>query len=168
MYLFSILISSPLLEVSIAQKKPTDYAMLNKYGGAMLITGNPTKTAHILLSIAWIPFFVLLVSLWAINLEPEYLSRYGSVMVLCAVVAEFNLHTFKVRVLDMKVARLEAEIDPNRSIEFSEDAKRDLEARHDHTGELSAHLNVTIVLGTIIWGYGDIIAKWVYEAVKFS
>jgi len=127
----------------------------------MLITNQPEKIATICLSVSWIFLLIHVLLFGAGYWEAEYISRYGAIMVFLCITAEFNLNAFKTRVLKMKVESLTSQLDENSSIIFSKQALKDMEDNPDPCGKVAADLNATIVIGTIIWAYGDKIAEFI-------
>ncbi len=100
------------------------------------------KVPIIFLAIAWL---FSMISLFLENLYGHNLfSRSGSLMVLFAVIAEYNLLATRDKYQNMKLQLL------------SNGKKINLKIHpkiiHQHL-ETIAH--ITVVIGTIVWGYGD-------------
>ncbi|BBP46092.1 hypothetical protein THMIRHAS_14650 [Thiosulfatimonas sediminis] len=101
------------------------------------------RRASLFLMLAWA--FGLLGLLLGIVVEPLWFARFGSVVVLFAVMSEYMLLHSELNVLYNRLETVTAE-----------DDMPDLTPSKWHRKKVwMAHL--TVVVGTLIWGFGDLL-----------
>jgi hypothetical protein len=101
-----------------------------------------------------------LISSWLVSIigivigiyfEPEYFARIGSVIVLLAVMSEYAL-------LQVELSRLYESLRGQGAAECGNTGVPDLTPTRWHQRQaLMSH--ITIVIGTLIWGFGDLWLK---------
>lgn len=101
------------------------------------------RKASLFLLLAWSFGGVGLITGWV--LEPIWFARFGSVVVLFAVMSEYMLLHSELNVLYKRLETVDAE-----------DDMPDLTPSKWHRKKVwLAH--ITVVIGTLIWGFGDLL-----------
>lgn len=101
------------------------------------------KKSGLLLLLAWLSAAIGLIL--GLALEPLWFARFGSLVVLFAVMSEYTLLHNELRILYDN-------IENNQSISQIEDITP---SRWHQKKMWLTHL--TVILGTLIWGFGDLL-----------
>lgn len=101
------------------------------------------KKSGLLLLLAWLSAAIGLIV--GLALEPLWFARFGSLVVLFAVMSEYTLLHNELRILYDN-------IENNQSISQIEDITP---SRWHQKKMWLTHL--TVILGTLIWGFGDLL-----------
>lgn len=101
------------------------------------------KKSGLLLLLAWAAGLVgLVLGIW---LEPLWFARFGSLVVLFSVMSEYSLLHGELNVLYQRLEKVDADMD-----------MPDLKPSKWHLKKVWMS-HITIVIGTLIWGFGDLI-----------
>ncbi|MBD3611641.1 MAG: hypothetical protein HUJ13_04405 [Hydrogenovibrio crunogenus] len=103
----------------------------------------PKNKALLLLVAAWVVGFIG--ALLGLLFDPNWFSRFGSLVVLLAVMSEYTL-------LHGELARLYTKLDQISA----EDDIPDLSPSRWHRKKFQM-THLTVILGTFIWGFGDLV-----------
>ncbi|MDG6772814.1 hypothetical protein QCB45_00545 [Thiomicrorhabdus sp. ZW0627] len=101
------------------------------------------KKSGLLLVIAWLMGLTGLV--FGVVLDPLWFARFGSLVVLFSVMSEYALLHGELDVLYQRLEKVEAD-----------DDMPDLTPSKWHRKKVFLS-HVTVVAGTLIWGFGDLI-----------
>jgi hypothetical protein len=101
------------------------------------------KKSILLLLLAWLSAFIgLILGVW---LDPLWFARFGSLIVLFSVMSEYSLLHGELNRLYIRLETVDAD-----------DDMPDLTPSKWHNKKVWMS-HVTIVAGTIIWGFGDLV-----------
>lgn len=101
------------------------------------------KRSGLLLVGAWVSGLIGLIL--GILLEPLWFARFGSVVVLLALMGEYSL-------IQSQLARLYSQLE---KVEHDDDMPDLTPSKWHRKKVLLSH--ITIVFGTLIWGFGDLL-----------
>jgi hypothetical protein len=102
----------------------------------------PKNKALLLLVVAW--FMGLTGLVMGLVFDPLWFARFGSLVVLFSVMSEFSLLQVELRTLYGRLDQINAE-----------DDIPDLSPSKWHRKKFRM-THVTIIIGTLIWGFGDL------------
>ena len=101
------------------------------------------KKSGLLLLLAWLAGLLGLVL--GLVLEPSWFARFGSLVVLFSVMSEYSLLHGELNVLYQRLEKV-----------MAEDDMPDLTPSKWHLKKVWVS-HVTIIAGTVIWGFGDLL-----------
>jgi len=101
------------------------------------------KKSGLLLVMAWVAGLVGLIM--GIAFEPSWFARFGSLIVLFSVMSEYFLLHGELNILYQRLEKV-----------MAEDDMPDLTPSKWHLKKVWVS-HVTIIAGTVIWGFGDLL-----------
>jgi len=101
------------------------------------------RKSGLLIILAWISGLIgLILGVW---LDPLWFARFGSVIVLFAVMSEYSLLHGELNRLYMRLEQVDADSD-----------MPDLTPSKWHSKKVWLS-HITLIVGTLIWGFGDLL-----------
>lgn len=105
------------------------------------------KKSGLLLVLAWLAGLLGLIL--GLVIEPLWFARFGSLVVLFSLISEYLLLHSELNILYARLSKID-----------SDDDIPDLSPSKWHIKKVwAAHF--TVIAGTLIWGFGDLIYKWI-------